>query len=358
MDRAGLGLPARGARVRRRRRASPATASPSGRRTAGSGSSPPSACRRRAACSCRSTRASRAPRRPTSSRRSRARVLVTVDGFLGNALRRACSTRRTRCRRPRAGRGPALGAASRRAATVRWEAFLAAGDEPATPRRGRVARLAASRPTTSPTCSSRRAPPGKPEGRDLHARAEPARASQAWTDVDRPARRRSLPGREPLLPLLRLQGRDRGLPASRGATLLPHAGVRRARGARAASPRERVTVLPGPPTRLPVDPEPPRLAARPTSSSLRLAVTGAAAIPVELVAAHARRARLRDGGHRLRAHRGAAASPRCAATTTTPRRSPRPRAARSRASRCAASTTPGARCRAASPARSSCAATT
>ena len=58
----------RGARAARVAASSRATGSRSGRRTRSSGSSPRSASRPRAACSCRSTPASRAPRRRTSSR--------------------------------------------------------------------------------------------------------------------------------------------------------------------------------------------------------------------------------------------------------------------------------------------------
>ena len=76
-------------------------------------------------------------------------------------------------------------------------------------------------------------------------------------------------------------------------------------------------------------------------SSLRLAVTGAAAVPVELIRRMRDELDVRDDHHRLRAHRVDAASPRCAATTTIPRPSPRRRAGPSRTSRCASSTSDG-----------------
>ncbi len=83
LRRAARARPARSAPRSSRRASSRATGSPSGRPTAPSGSSPCSACSRPARCSSRSTPGSRAPRRPTSSRRSGARVLVTVTDFLG-----------------------------------------------------------------------------------------------------------------------------------------------------------------------------------------------------------------------------------------------------------------------------------
>ena len=93
-------------------------------------------------------------------------------------------------------------------------------------------------------------------------------------------------------------------------------------------------------------------------SSLRLAVTGAAAIPVEMIAAHARHPRLRDRRHRLRPDR----VPRHR-HHVPPRRRPRdhrhhlgPGHPRRRGP--AWSTTTASRSPAASPARSSCGATT
>ena len=70
-------------RARGRRASSPATGWPSGRPTAPVDRRRARPAGRPAPCSCRSTPGSRAPRRPTSSRRSGARVLVTVTDFLG-----------------------------------------------------------------------------------------------------------------------------------------------------------------------------------------------------------------------------------------------------------------------------------
>ena len=65
---------------------------------------------------------------------------------------------------------------------------------------------------------------------------------------------------------------------------------------------ERITVLPGPPTLYQTLLADPRRAGY-DLSSLRLGVTGAAVVPVELVAGDARRARVRHGPDRLRADR-------------------------------------------------------
>ena len=117
---------------------------------------------------------------------------------------------------------------------------------------------------------------------------------------------------------------------------------------------ERITMLPGPPaiyqTILNADVSAYDL------SSLRLAVTGAAVVPVELVV------QMRDElgidcvvtGYGLTETTGIVA---CAGTTTTPRSSPTRRVGRSPASRCGSSTPTATRCRPASPARSSPAAT-
>ena len=99
---------------------------------------------------------------------------------------------------------------------------------------------------------------------------------------------------------------------------------------------------------VPVDPRPPRPGAL-DLSSLRLAVTGAAAVPVELVERMRDGARLRDGRHRLRAHRGHRHG-----HDVPPRRRPRdhrphvgPGHPRRRGAR--SSTTTARRCRAATP---------
>ena len=88
----------------------------------------------------------------------------------------------------------------------------------------------------------------------------------------------------------------------RGATIVPDAGVRRARGARPKVQAERITVLPGPPTLLSGILEFPDRD-RYDLSTLRLTVTGAAVVPVELIRRLRSEMSLRDDHHRLRAHR-------------------------------------------------------
>ena len=103
---------------------------------------------------------------------------------------------------------------------------------------------------------------------------------------------------------------------------------------------ESITMLPGPPAMFQSMLNDPHSSLTTTLSSLRLAVTGAAAVPVELIERHARAScTLRDGRHRLRPDRDHRHGRRCAATTTTPRSSPTRRAAPSPASRSASSTT-------------------
>ena len=86
-----------------------------------------------------------------------------------------------------------------------------------------------------------------------------------------------------MYPLFHTAGLKSGLVASllNGATLLPHLGVRPADSVMATVQAERVTMLPGPPaiyqTILNAD------VCEYDLSSLRLAVTGAAVVPVELV---------------------------------------------------------------------------
>ena len=141
-----------------------------------------------------------------------------------------------------------------------------------------------------------------------------------------------------------------------GATMLPHAGVRRRRGA-APHPRERISVLPGPPTLYQTILNHPDRGEH-DLSSLRLSVTGAAAIPVELILRMREELDVRDDHHRVRPHRGVRHR-----HDVPLRRRPRDHRhhvgrAPSPASRCASSTTTATRCRAASRARSWSAATT
>ena len=125
----------------------------------------------------------------------------------------------------------------------------------------------------------------------------------------------------------------------KGATIIPHA-VFDVDAVMTRVAEEHVSMLPGPPTVYQSILDHPRLAEF-DMSSLRLAVTGAAAGAGRADPPHARRARLRDDRHRLRAHRGDGHR-----DDVPPRRRPRDdldhrRAARSPTSRCASSTTNG-----------------
>ena len=96
---------------------------------------------------------------------------------------------------------------------------------------------------------------------------------------------------------------------------------------------ERITVLPGPPTIYQSLLNHPGFDAE-RVGSLRLAVTGAASVPVELVERMRERAGLRHRGHRVRPDRGIGLRHDLPRATTPPRRSRPPRAGRSPASRC------------------------
>ena len=87
-----------------------------------------------------------------------------------------------------------------------------------------------------------------------------------------------------------------------GAALVPQAVFDAGEAMRLAE-AERITVLPGAPTIYQMILDHPERADR-DLSSLRLAVTGAADVPVALVERMRARAELRDRAHRLRADRG------------------------------------------------------
>ncbi len=153
----------------------------------------------------------------------------------------------------------------------------------------------------------------------------------------RAARGRPLPDRQPVLPHVRVQGRDpRVLDARRDDH--PARRLRRRRACSRGSRRSASTVLPGPPTLYQSILDHPDRASF-DLSSLRLAVTGAAVVPVAADRGDARRARLRDGPDRRTASPSRPAPRRCAARPTTPRRSRTPRAARYPTSRFGSSTT-------------------
>ena len=209
-----------------------------------------------------------------------------------------------------------------------------------------------SGPTTRPTSSSPRGRRAAPKG-VVQTHGRTLRVATDWVAMT------GLCADDRYLmvnPYFHMFGLKAGILAcvATGATMLPEAvfdvdrvltpGAARA-GHRAARSAH---ALPG-------HPRPSRAATDYDLSSLRVAVTGAADIPVELIRRMRRRAAVLHGGHRLRADRGGhgrGTSPEddveTIATTVGP--------ARARASSCASSTTTAATCRRATPARSSCAA--
>ena len=142
-----------------------------------------------------------------------------------------------------------------------------------------------------------------------------------------------------------------------GATVYPHAVFDAERGARARVAEDEITVLPGPPTLYQSILAHPELD-RYDLSSLRLAVTGAAGIPEELIYRMRESLALQDRAHGLRADRGdrrlhdVPGRRRC----RDHRQDVGPR--HRRAWRCAWPTTRAPSVRAASPGRCSSAATT
>ena len=207
-----------------------------------------------------------------------------------------------------------------------------------------------------PTSSSPRAPPGVPKGAMVtHGRRTFAR--RAWADGVGLRRGRPVPDGQPVLPQLRLPGRHPRLPAEAG----DHRSRSRCSTSSTicgSSQAERITVLPGPPTLYYSMLDHPRLADF-DLSALRLAVTGAAIVPVALIDRMRAELGFRDGRHRLRPDRDRAAPPPSARRTPASRRSsttvragdPRHRVGHRRTRR-------HGRCRPARRARSWCAATT
>jgi acyl-CoA synthetase (AMP-forming)/AMP-acid ligase II len=204
-------------------------------------------------------------------RKSRARLLLTVGEFLG--MRYVDALRDEEL--PDLERIVALREAA--AGAIGWDAFLGAGA--AVPERSARARAEAVSPDDLSDLLFTSGTTGNPKG-VMTTHGQNLRAFAAWSEVI------GLRAGDRYLvvnPFFHAFGYKAGWLAAllRGATVLPHA-VFDVPAVLERVARERISMLPGPPTlyqSILAYPE----RARFDLSSLRLAVTGAAAIPVELV---------------------------------------------------------------------------
>ena len=231
----------------------------------------------------------------------------TVGEFLGDALSRAA-----RGRGPPRARGGSCCLRGEAAGALAWREFLARGD--AVPEARALARAEAVAPDALSDLLFTSGTTGEPKGVMTTHAPEPARL-RGLERGGGAARGRPLPGGEPVLPLLRLQGGLAGQPDARRDRAAAR-GLRRARRARArgqgaglgaAGPADAVSVDPRAPGPRPLRP----LGAAPRGD-------GRGGDPGRADPPHAPRARLRDRSSPATASPSAAGSSRCAATTTTP----------------------------------------
>ena len=179
------------------------------------GSSPRSPCRTPAARWCRSTPATPATRSPTSSTAPGARSSSSPTGSSAAPRSPTCAAASD------AGVGARASSTSPSLATGRRRL----GDDVA---RDEVeARADAVAPDDVADILFTSGTTGRPQGRDERAPADDRRRRRVGR-ARRGRRRRPLPGGQPVLPLLRLQGRHRRRPAHRRHAL-PGGDVRRRR---------------------------------------------------------------------------------------------------------------------------------
>ncbi len=204
-------------------------------------------------------------------RKSGARILCTVGEFLGTSyVELLAGEDLPELRRIVALRGRADG-------TLPWSEFLAGGD--GVPERDAEARAASVSPDDHSDLLFTSGTTGNPKG-EMTTHGQNLRAFAAWSEVV------GLRAGDRYLvvnPFFHAFGYKAGWLASfmRGATVIPHA-VFDVPAVLARIGEDRISVLPGPPTlyqSILAHPERERF----DLSSLRLAVTGAAAIPVELI---------------------------------------------------------------------------
>ena len=205
-------------------------------------------------------------------RKSGARMLFTVGEFLGvNYVEALAGEELPDLERIVTLRGGAQGADS-------WDEFLAGGEP--FPEDVARARAAAVEPDDLSDLLFTSGTTGRPKG-VMTTHGQNLRAFAVLERGGRAARGRPLPDREPLLPRLRLQGglalvRSCAAPRSFPTQVFDVPAVLERIG------RDRISMLPGPPTLYQSILAHPDLGQH-DLSSLRLAVTGAAAIPVELI---------------------------------------------------------------------------
>ena len=200
-------------------------------------------------------------------------------------------------RHPRAAAGPGCSSPSRGSSATTTSSMLVTARRPAPPRarssscaatgapaRGRrvagtsssppardvsaderrpPASTGAHRPTTCPTCCSPRAPPARPRA-SICTHGQTLRAFGDWADVVGLARRRPLPVRQPVLPLVRVQGRASSRALVTGRDARADAGLRRPEAMADLIEAERHHDAPRPADALPDDAQPPRLRRRST----------------------------------------------------------------------------------------------